>query len=123
MSAEQAPPQPPPSPPPPDDPRLLEWLRGFVGAGGGVAGTVHLRQGEVLAIAAAHNIPDPVRRVTATVPRGKGMAGLAFEQDKPIATCNIQTDTSGQVRPGARAVGAQAAVAIPVHDTAGAVRA
>jgi L-methionine (R)-S-oxide reductase len=109
--------------PPPNDPLLLAWLAPFVASHGGVAGTVHLRRGDELVMSAAHNIPEPVRRITAVVPRGKGMAGLAFEQDRAISSCNIQTDTSGQVRPGAKAVGAQAAVAIPVHDAAGAVRA
>jgi L-methionine (R)-S-oxide reductase len=110
--------------PPPNDPQLLAWLAPFVDSHGGVAGTVHLRRGDdELVMSAAHNIPEPVRRITAVVPRGKGMAGLAFEQDRAISSCNIQTDTSGQVRPGAKAVGAQAAVAIPIHDAAGAVRA
>ena len=51
------------------------------------------------------------------------MAGLAFEQNEPISTCNIKDDSSGRVRPGAKAVNAQAAVAFPVHDAQGAVRA
>ncbi len=57
------------------------------------------------------------------VPRGKGMAGLAFEHNEPISTCNIKDDSTGRVRPGAKAVNAQAAVAFPVHDAQGAVRA
>lgn len=100
------------------------WLKDFVTTHGGVAGTVHLHSEEgVLEIAAAHNIPPPVQQATARVPRGKGMAGLALEQGKPITTCNLQTDTSGQVKPGAKAVGAQAAAALPVLDAAGRVRA
>ena len=90
---------------------------------GGVAGSVHYRDGEVLRLAAAVNIPEPVRNVTAVVPRGKGMAGLALERNRPVSVCNIQTDRSGDVRPGARAVNAQAAVALPIHDGAGEVRA
>ena len=35
----------------------------------------------------------------------------------------MKTDTTGDVRPGARAVDAQAAVALPVRDSAGEVRA
>lgn len=101
-----------------------QWLREFVARHGGVAGTVHLHRDEgVLELAAAHNIPPQVQEVTARIPRGKGMAGLALERDEPISTCNLQTDTSGNVKPGAKAVGAQAAVALPVHDAAGRVRA
>ena len=106
------------------DDTLAAWLRDFVAAHAGVAGTVHLHHEEgFLDLAAAHNIPPPVQQATARIPRGKGMAGLALERDQPVSTCNLQTDTTGDVRPGARAVGAQAAVALPVHDEGGRVRA
>jgi L-methionine (R)-S-oxide reductase len=39
-----------------------------------------------------------------------------------VATCNLKTDTSGDVRPGAKAVDAQAALAIPVRGGAGELR-
>lgn len=108
----------------PSSSSLSAWLQGFIAEHGGVAGTVHLHREEgLLELAAAHNIPPPVQQVTAMIPRGKGMAGLALERDRPVTTCNLQTDSSGDVRPGARAVGAQAAVALPVHDAAGRVRA
>jgi L-methionine (R)-S-oxide reductase len=55
------------------------------------------------------------------VPSGKGMAGLALERGEPVQTCNLQEDRSGAVKPGARAVNAQAAVAMPVRDQAGAI--
>ncbi len=100
------------------------WLEAFVKAHGGVAATVHIRQGGGdLELAAAVNIPDKVREVVQRIPKGKGMAGLAWERDEPVATCNIQSDSSGGVRPGATAVDAQAAVAMPVHDARGEVRA
>lgn len=57
-----------------------------------------------------------------TIPKGKGMAGLAWERDQPVHTCNLKDDTSGDVRPGAKAVDANAAVAIPIHDARGAFR-
>jgi hypothetical protein len=100
------------------------WLERYLVAHGGVAGTVHRVVADGgLALAAAVNIPPPVAEVVRYVPRGKGMAGLALEQDQPIATCNIKDDKTGRVRPGAKAVNAQAAVALPVHDATGAVRA
>lgn len=108
----------------PDTAPESAWLKSFVTAHGGVAGTVHRRSGpDELALSSAVNIPEPVQRIVAIVPRGKGMAGLAFDGNKPIASCNIQSDSSGQVRPGAKAVGAQGGVALPVHDDAGQVRA
>lgn len=103
--------------------QLTGWLTDFLGRNGGIAGTVHLARGDELVLSAWHNIPPPVRQLSAVVPSGKGMAGLAMQRQQPVQTCNVQTDDSGDVRPGARAVGAQAAVALPVHDGDGAVRA
>lgn len=100
-----------------------QWLQDFVRGNGGVAGTVHRAEGDELLLRAAFNIPEPVLRVTARIPRGKGMAGLALERNAPVQTCNLKTDTTGDVRPGARAVDAKGAVALPVRDQAGQVRA
>src|SRR5262249_27294974 len=83
----------------------------------------HRRRDDVLELVSAVNIPPAVQRIVAEVPRGKGMAGLAFERDRPVTTCNLQTDDSGDVRPGARAVDAQARGAIPVQGGSGEVRA
>jgi L-methionine (R)-S-oxide reductase len=100
------------------------WLEGFLAQHGGVAGTVHQRVDEQnLQLAAAVNIPPKVVEIVKSIPRGKGMAGIAFDTDAPVSTCNIKDDDTGRVRPGAKDVGAQAAVALPVHDAAGAVRA
>jgi len=99
------------------------WLRTFLSQHGGVAGTVHRLEGEVLKLASAVNIPPPVVKVTEIIPKGKGMAGLAWERDRPVATCNLKDDKSGDVRPGAKAVDAQAAVAIPVRAEGGSLRA
>lgn len=90
---------------------------------GGVAGTVHEQRGEDLYLTAAHNIPPPVVAIVAHVPHGKGMAGIAQVRKQPVQTCNLQTDDSGTIKPGAKAVGAQAAIAIPVLNDAGEVRA
>lgn len=101
---------------------LDAWLRGFVERNGGVAGTVHLLGREQLELKAALNIPPKVIEVVAAIPKGKGMAGLAWERDEPVHTCNLKTDESGDVRPGAKAVDANAAVAIPIHDDDGGLR-
>lgn len=100
------------------------WLEGFVSAHGGVAGTVHVvtPSGD-LALAGAVNIPPKVQEIVRTVPRGKGMAGLAYERNEAVSSCNIKDDRTGQVRPGAKAVDAHAGVALPVRGTDGAVRA
>ena len=98
------------------------WLRTWLTTNGGVAGTVHLRRDDDLVLTAAVNIPPPVAAIVRVVPKGKGMAGLAFERNAPVSTCNLKTDATGDVRPGAKAVDANAAVAIPIHDAGGAIR-
>lgn len=108
------------------DDATQQWLESFIADHDGVAGTVHrLAPGnsDLLELHAAVNIPPKVVEVTSKIPRGKGMAGLALERDQPVATCNLETDETGDVRPGAKAVDAQGAVALPVHDASGAIRA
>jgi L-methionine (R)-S-oxide reductase len=57
------------------------------------------------------------------IPRGKGMAGQAWVLDEPVQVCNLKTDAHTAIQPGARTVSAQGAIALPVHDKSGAVRA
>ena len=90
---------------------------------GGVAGTVHEQRGEDLYLTAAHNIPPPVVAIVAHVPHGKGMAGVAQVKKQPVQPCNLQTDDSVTIKPGAKAVDAKAAIALPVLDDSGEVRA
>ena len=105
------------------DDALNDWLRALLARHSAVAGTVHIVRGDALEIAAAVNIPPKVQEITAMIPLGKGMAGLAWQHDKPISTCNLKEDTSGAVKPGAKAVDGKAAVALPVHESSGMVRA
>lgn len=105
------------------DESMNRWLRDLLGRHGAIAGTVHRVRGDALEIAAAHNIPPKVQEVTARIPLGKGMAGLAWQHDRPISTCNLKEDETGAVKPGAKAVDGKAAIALPVHEASGVVRA
>jgi len=100
----------------PDISPMQQWLNEYVKDCGAVAGTVHVRQGDGLALAAAVNIPPPVQEIVRWVPWGKGMAGMALDTGEPIQTCNLKEDDSGRVKPGAKAVAAQAAIALPLKD-------
>lgn len=102
---------------------LQIWLEDILAQLKATSGTVHIHENDGLRLAAAVNIPPPVQQVVAWVPNGKGMAGLALQRREPVQTCNLQEDRSGAVKPGAKAVNAQAAVAIPVQSSAGEVRA
>ena len=101
--------------------KLEAWLKNFLSDAGAVARTVHLHQDGGLRLAASVNIPLEVQEVVAWVPAGKGMAGLALECGEPVQTCNLKEDRSGAVKPGAKAVDAQAAVAMPVRDESGSI--
>jgi hypothetical protein len=103
--------------------KLESWLQQFLSQYRGTAGTVHLVEDEALRLAAAINIPLHVQQIVAWVPKGKGMAGLALARKEPVHTCNLKEDNTGNVKPGAKAVNAQAAVAVPVTNSEGAVSA
>ena len=85
-------------------------------------GTIHRREGDVLVLAAEIGLPPPVVAIVTRVPIGKGMAGLAAERNEPVSSCNVQTDATGDVRPGARQTGVNGAIVVPIRDAAGAVR-
>src|SRR6185369_17573459 len=99
------------------------WLEALIAQLDAFAGTVHVQRGDDLYLTAAHNIPPPVIAIVAHVPHGKGMAGMAQVKKQPVQTCNLQTDETGNIKPGAKAVDAQAAIALPVLDGNGGVRA
>jgi L-methionine (R)-S-oxide reductase len=91
-------------------------VRGF----GADTGTVHILEDDGLLHlkALSGKFPPPVLAVIREIPVGKGMAGLAVARAQPVDACNIQTDASGDVRPGAKATGMEGAVVVPVFDGA-----
>ncbi len=86
------------------------------------AGTIHLLREGVLRLATSIGIPPQVAQIVDTVPIGKGIAGLAAERREPITICNLQTDTSGQARPGAKATGMEGSLAVPILTDGGELR-
>ncbi len=81
------------------------------------SGTIHMLAADGLLHlkAAAAGIPEVVLDKVRVIPVGKGMAGLAVERDQPVTACNIQTDTTGDVRPGAKLTGLEGAIVVPMH--------
>ncbi len=81
------------------------------------SGSLHLLASDgLLHLRASFGIPERVLAIVNTIPVGKGMAGLAVERRQPVTACNLQTDTSGDVRPGARATGMEGAIVVPVLE-------
>lgn len=89
-------------------------------------GTIHLLEpdGVLHLKAASAGIPVPVLDAVQLVPIGKGMAGLAVERKEPVTVCNLQTDATGDARPGAKATGMEGALVVPIlsgQDAVGAL--
>jgi L-methionine (R)-S-oxide reductase len=91
-------------------------VRGF----GAETGTLHLLGADGLLHLEARSgeFPPPLLAAIQQIPVGKGMAGLAVERAAAVDACNIQTDASGDVRPGAKASGMAGAIVVPVFDGA-----
>lgn len=87
------------------------------------SGTIHLLglDGALHLTAASRGMPQFVLDTVQIVPVGKGMAGLSVERREPVSACNIQTDASGDVRPGARATGLQGSIVVPIFRADAAV--
>lgn len=80
------------------------------------AGTIHRLspQSVMLELRARRNIPDGLLPRIQRIPVGKGMAGLAVERRQPIQVCNLQTDSSGVAKPGAKETGMEGSIALPI---------
>lgn len=84
--------------------------------------SIHLLEDGVLILKAEVGLPPHIAEIVSRVPVGKGMAGLAAERNEPVSSCNIQTDKTGDVKPGARATGVNGAIVVPIRDANGQVR-
>lgn len=81
-------------------------------------GTIHRLDTEkqLLHLVAQAGLPPQMREIVKTIPVGKGIAGQVAARGGPVTICNLQTDTSGVARPGARQTGVGGALCVPVRD-------
>jgi len=78
-------------------------------------GTIHvLGAGGDLELVAQRGLPDVVLAKVGRVPIGRGMAGIAAERKEPVQVCNLQSDASGVVRPGAKLTLMEGSIACPM---------
>jgi L-methionine (R)-S-oxide reductase len=68
----------------------------------------------MLHLVAQRGIPEFLLPKVSVIPIGKGMAGICAERKAPVQTCNLQTDTTGVVRPGAKETKMEGAITVPV---------
>jgi GAF domain-containing protein len=73
------------------------------------------RSGELALVASNPELPPPLLESIRSIPVGRGMAGVAALEKRPVTTCNLQTDsTEKAIRPGAKQTGMRGAVVVPV---------
>jgi len=65
-------------------------------------------------------LPPMLLDVVKTIPVGKGIAGETVVRNGPVTICNLQTDSSAVVRPGAKQTGVGGALSVPIRN-AGAI--
>ncbi len=80
-------------------------------------GTIHRLDADkqLLHLVAQIGLPPPLLEIVKTIPVGKGIAGETVARNRPVTICNLQTDTSGVARPGAKQTGVGGAVCVPVR--------
>jgi GAF domain-containing protein len=81
-------------------------------------GTIHRldAQTQLLHLVAQVGLPPQLLDVVKTIPVGKGIAGQTVAQNQPVTICNLQTDTSGVAKPGAKQTGVGGALCVPIRD-------
>ncbi len=79
-------------------------------------GTIHLLDAEkqLLHLNAQIGLPAQMLDIVKTIPVGKGIAGQTVAQNKPVRICNLQTDSGGVAKPGARQTGVGGALCVPM---------
>jgi signal transduction protein with GAF and PtsI domain len=75
-------------------------------------------QTQLLHLVAQVGLPPQLLDIVKTIPVGKGIAGETAAKNLPVTICNLQTDTSGIAKPGAKQTGVGGALCVPVRDGA-----
>jgi putative methionine-R-sulfoxide reductase with GAF domain len=100
---------------------VVDWqalLTGIIADFDCVTGTLHRFDptDQHLKLVAQQGIPEVLMPVVQSIPIGKGIAGAAAQTRQPVEMCNLQTDTSGVAKPGAKQTQVQGTLAVPVLD-------
>ena len=71
---------------------------------------------QLLRLLAQAGLPPQLLDVVSIIPVGKGIAGECAQKNRPVTICNLQTDTSGVAKPGAKQTGVGGAVCVPIRN-------
>ena len=80
-------------------------------------GTIHKLDvdKQLLHLTAQVGLPPFMLDVVKTIPVGKGIAGATAARGEPVTMCNLQTDTSGVAKTGAKQTGVGGALCVPIR--------
>ena len=80
-------------------------------------GTIHRLDAptQLLHLGAQVGLPPHIAEVVKIIPVGKGIAGQVVAENRPVTICNLQTDTSGGAKPGAKQTGVGGALCVPIR--------
>jgi len=80
-------------------------------------GTIHRLDSEkqLLHLVAQVGLPPFLLETVKTIPVGKGIAGETVVRGGPVTMCNLQSDTSGVAKPGAKHTGVGGALCVPIR--------
>ena len=81
-------------------------------------GTIHRldAQTQLLYLVAQAGLPPQLLEIVKTIPVGKGIAGETAAKNLPVTICNLQTDTGGVAKPGAKQTGVGGALCVPIRN-------
>ncbi len=81
-------------------------------------GTIHKLHvpTQLLRLLAQVGLPPQLLDLVTIIPVGKGIAGETAAKNLPVTICNLQTDTSGVAKPGAKQTGVGGALCVPIRQ-------
>jgi putative methionine-R-sulfoxide reductase with GAF domain len=96
---------------------FTEALKIILAAFNSETGTIHKLDAntQLLQLTAQVGLPPFMLDVVKTIPVGKGIAGATAARGEPVTMCNLQTDTSGVAKPGAKQTGVGGALCVPIR--------
>jgi len=97
--------------------RLEEVLRRVLALLHSETGTIHRLDPttQLLHLTAQVGLPAFMLDIVKAIPVGKGIAGETVVRGGPVTMCNLQTDTSGVAKPGAKNTGVGGALCVPIR--------
>jgi signal transduction protein with GAF and PtsI domain len=99
-------------------PDLEKILRDTLATFNSETGTIHKlhEPTQLLRLLAQAGLPPQLLDMVSIIPVGKGIAGETVQKNRPVTICNLQTDTSGVAKPGAKQTGVGGAVCVPIRN-------